>query len=773
MNKFKKYFKRHPYAYSFGKGILFFILLFFILNILFPLPPLKKYSVQILDNKKNTIHAFLTPDDKWRLAADPEEIPQHLVDAFLYKEDQYFYYHPGFNPLAIGRALSNNLIKHKKTSGASTITMQVARLMEPKKRSYSNKLVELFRALQLELTYSKKEILHLYLNYIPYGSNVEGVSSAAMIYFKKNLRQVSPAEIAVLTIVPNRPSSLRPGRANLNIITERNKWLHRYVEGEIFTPEELEDANKEPLLVHRHPMPQEITQLALRLKKNYPGEHHIFSCIEPKTQKTCEALSSQYLLRQHSKGIFNASIIVMNNNTKEIIGYIASTDFKDSEHDGQIDGTQAIRSPGSTLKPFVYAQAFDKGLLTPKSIIADVPTDFNGYAPANFDQKFYGKVSVEKALSYSLNIPAVKTLELVGQKEFIEVLKKGGFQTIHKKANQLGPSLILGGCGVTLEEITHAFTAFTNKGKLVPYHLTKNNKDKHSVELFSPASAYMIHEILSTISRPDLPNHFQNTYRVPRIAWKTGTSYGRRDAWSIGYSKNYTIGVWIGNFDGEGVPELTGADIATPLLFQLFNALDYNASGDWFEKPEQLSFRYVCPESGSTPGELCQHTVMDYFIPNISSGKKCTHLQSVFVSPDGKFRYCGNCMPELGYIKKTFLNLSPEMVSFYQREQLPFDAVPPHNPYCDYSVTGKPPEIISPIHRKEYLIEKLSPSEILLKSRCASDVKKVFWYINDVFYKEAKIGEPVFFTPEEGRLKISCSDDKGNNSNIEIEVVYF
>ncbi|HSZ72210.1 MAG TPA: hypothetical protein VK750_06000, partial [Cytophagaceae bacterium] len=330
-----------------------------------------------------------------------------------------------------------------------------------------------------------------------------------------------------------------------------------------------------------------------------------------------------------------------------------------------------------------------------------------------------------------------------------------------------------GGCGVTLEEITHAFTAFTNKGLLIPYHLIKNQKDNRSIPLFSPASAYMIHEILSTISRPDLPNHFQNTYRVPRIAWKTGTSYGRKDAWSIGYTKNYTIGVWIGNFDGQGVPELTGADIATPLLFQLFNALDYNASGDWFVKPETLSFRYVCPESGTLPGTLCTHTVLDYFIPNVSSARTCDHLRTVFVSPDGKYSYCSNCLPELGYIKKNFPNLSPELVAFYQKEQVPFETIPPHNPYCEYSVNGKPPEIISPTAHKQYLIEKLSPSEILLKSRCASDVKKVYWYINDVFYKETKNGEPVFFVPQEGKIKISCSDDKGNNSNVEIEVVYF
>ncbi|MDB5271890.1 MAG: pbpC, partial [Chitinophagaceae bacterium] len=574
-------------------------------------------------------------------------------------------------------------------------------------------------------------------------------------------------------IIPNRPSSLRPGKTNPVIIKERNKWLERFAAGEIFTSAELTDALKEPFLVRRHAMPQEVTQLALRLKKKYPELSQIHSCIEPKTQKTCEQLAQQYMQRQHSKGIFNASIVVMNNTTREIIGYIASPDFKDTEHDGQIDGIQAVRSPGSTLKPLVYAQAFDRGLLTPHSIIADVPTDFNGYTPVNFDQKFYGNVSVEKALSYSLNIPAVKALQLVGQKEFIDLLKKAGFQTIQKKANQLGPSLILGGCGVTLEEITHAFTAFTNKGKLIPYALVKNQKDNRSVQLFSPASAYMIHEILSTISRPDLPNHFQNTYRVPRIAWKTGTSYGRRDAWSIGYSKNYTIGVWIGNFDGKGVPELTGADIATPLLFQLFNTLDYNASGDWFSKPESLSFRYICPESGLLPGETCAHTVLDYFIPNVSTAKKCAHLKTVFISSDEKMSYCGRCLPEFGYIKKNFLNLSPELVSFYQKEQLPFEAIPPHNIYCEYSVNAKPPEIISPVHHKEYLIEKLSPSEILLKSRCASDVKKVYWYINNVFYKEAKNGEAVFFTPEEGTIKISCSDDKGNNSNVEIDAVFY
>ncbi len=765
--------KKHPYWSTVLACMCTLGLCFFVLNIIFPLPTPKAYSVQILASDKTLLHAYLTPDDKWRFQCTKEDIPKTLVETFLYKEDKYFYYHPGFNPLAIVRAITLNTFKNKKTSGASTITMQVARLMEPKKRTYGNKIAEVFRAMQLEWYYSKDEILSLYLNYVPYGSNIEGVGAASMVYFKKPLQRLSPAELTVLTIIPNRPISLRPGKANAYVVKERNKWLTRYYDAHFFTRSELNDALKEEFTAQRNAMPQNIPQLAERLKNRYPNQDIIYSCIEKRVQETCEQIAGQYIKRLHSKGIFNASIVVMNNTTQEIVSYIGSTDFKDAQHNGQIDGVRAIRSPGSTLKPFVYARAFDRGLMTPHSIIADVPTDFDGYSPDNFDLKFYGKVSVEQALAFSLNIPAVKTLQSIGLSDFIALLKKAQFKTIEKKASFLGPSLVLGGCGVSLEELTHAYTAFVHEGKLRPYALSKTTPDSSSSTLFSPAASYMIHEILTKISRPDLPNHYQNTYRTPRIAWKTGTSYGRRDAWSIGYSQHYTVGVWIGNFDGTGVAELTGADIATPLLFQLFNALDYNTSGNWLFRPQELSFRYVCPESGLPAGDLCEHQVMDYFIPNVSPAQKCDHLVYRFVSPDEHFAYCEKCLPLSGYKKKAYPNLSAELVAFYKKEHLPFTETPIHNPYCEYAVSGKAPEIISPIHKKEYLIEKLSPSEIMLKSRCASDVKKVYWYINNKYYKEAANGESIFFTPSEGTLKISCSDDKGNNKSIEIEVVYF
>lgn len=744
-----------------------------VLNSLYPLPPPKEYSVQILAADKTLLHAYLTQDEKWRMQSTFEDVPEKLRQTFLYKEDNYFYYHPGFNPISIVRAFIRNSLYHKKTSGASTITMQVARLLEPKERNYWNKIVELFRAVQLECHYTKDEILSLYLNYVPYGSNVEGVGAASMIYFKKPLQRLSPAELTVLTIIPNRPISLRPGKANTYVTQERNKWLRRYHKAYFFTTEELSDALKETFSAQRNPMPQKIPQLAMRLKKRYPHQDIIVSCINKRIQETCEQLADQYIKRLHRKGIFNASILVLNNKTQEVQAYLGSTDFKDEVHQGQVDGIRAIRSPGSTLKPFVYARAFDKGLLTPHSIIADVPTDFDGYSPENFDLKFYGKVSVEQALAYSLNIPAVKALQSISLADFIALLKKAQFKTIEKKSSGLGPSLILGGCGVSLEELTLAYTAFVHEGQLKPYALSKGEKNTTSTTLFSPASAFMIHEILSMISRPDLPNHYQNTYRTPRIAWKTGTSYGRRDAWSIGYSKNYTIGIWIGNFNGTGVPELTGADMATPLLFQLFNALDYNSSGDWFFRPPSLSFRHVCPESGLPAGDLCEHQIMDYFIPNVSPAQQCDHLNYRFVSPDERFSYCEKCLPLSGYKKKAYPNLSAELVSFYKKEHLPFTEIPVHNPACEYAIQGKAPEIISPIHQKQYLIEKLSPSEILLKSRCASDIKKVYWYINNKYYKEATNGEAVFFNPPEGKVKISCSDDKGNNKSIEIEVVYF
>ncbi len=749
------------------------ILSMFFLNLLFPFPVKIHYSQIVLTSDSSIVHASLSRDDKWRMKTELHEILPQLREALLYKEDRYFYYHPGFNPLAIGKALFHNILSGRKTSGASTITMQVVRLLEPRKRTYGAKFLEVFRAMQLEWMFSKDEILQLYLNLVPYGGNIEGVKSASVLYFDRQPNHLSLAQLTALTIIPNRPTSLRPGRNNAFILQERNKWLLRFKEAELFPLADIEAALAEPFEGRRLNAPKEIPHLAIRLGNQYPKEDIILTCIDKKLQHRIEQISYNYIQRIKQKQIHNAAVLLLNNQTMAIEAYMGSSDFSDHEHAGQVDGVRAVRSPGSALKPVIYAMGFDEGRITPKTILNDVPTDFNGYAPENFDKQFNGKVTVETALAFSLNIPAVKLLDELTVPRFVQKLKNASFKKIAREEKGLGLSVILGGCGVTLEEMTGLYSAFANSGKLFTPRYLLTDPKAEKAELFSPMATYMVTDILTQITRPDLPHHYQSSYHIPTVAWKTGTSYGRRDAWSIGYNKKYTIAVWIGNFSGEGAPELTGAEIATPLLFELFNSIEYNTASNWFFKPDELKFRFVCPESGKLPGDYCDHTVVDYYIPTISSAERCEHLKPVLVEAEERYSFCPLCLPEGGYKKKLYPNLNSELIDYYLSKGIVFEQIPEHNPRCSRIQESNAPKITSPVHNKEYIVEKEEPAEIVLKCNAHNEVKKVYWYINNEFYKEALVHEKIFLKPTEGKVKISCSDDKGRNTDISIFVKYY
>jgi penicillin-binding protein 1C len=759
-----KFFKR------LGIAIVGLFLLFLLFNRIFPLPDKIEYSTVITDNKGEVINAYLTSDQKWRMKTELSEISPLLRKTIIAKEDKYFYSHPGVNPVAVTKAFFKNLFRMKRTSGASTITMQVARALEPRKRNIISKIIEMFRAFQLEWKYSKDEILQMYLNLIPYGGNIEGVKSASRLYFKKNPDHLSLAEITALSIIPNRPSSLVMGRTNDKIVKERNRWLRKFAADKVFTEKEIEDALAEPLIASRQTVPHYIPHLANKLKRS--GYDLIKTNIDLNTQLKTEKLVEDYIRTQRLRNIRNAAIVIIDNKRHKVITYVGSSDFKDSTDGGQVNGASAVRQPGSTLKPLLYAMCFDEGLLTPKTVVTDVPVNYQGYAPENYDQKFNGYVTVEYSLEHSLNIPAVKNLKLLGHEKLIQKLVQCNFRQIQKDQRKLGLSMILGGCGTTLEELTGLFSCFANNGNYISPSYTQEDTDYHPATIFSPAANYMINEILSKVNRPDFPLNWSATEHMPKIAWKTGTSYGRRDAWSIGYNKNYTVGVWTGNFSGVGVADLSGANVATPLLFKIFNTIDYDSDEEWFTQPKDCDIRQVCSETGLIPSDHCTNLTTDYFIPLISSNKTCDNWQEIMISPDEKIAYCKSCAPESGYKKKWFKITGPDMQSWFEDNRIAYTKIPQHNPDCELIFKGNAPFITSPTNGTEYLISKKSPEPLQLTCRTANDVSKVYWYVNDKFYKTSNAGEKQFFVPNEGPVKISCTDDKGRNRDIRITVKY-
>ncbi|MGZ5191945.1 MAG: penicillin-binding transpeptidase domain-containing protein, partial [Flavisolibacter sp.] len=411
-----------------------------------------------------------------------------------------------------------------------------------------------------------------------------------------------------------------------------------------------------------------------------------------------------------------------------------------------------------------------EGLLTPKAVVNDVPVNYSGYAPENYDEKFNGSVTVEYALDHSLNIPAVKGLHLLGKDKLINALSNTGFRQIQKDQNKLGLSLVLGGCGATLEQLTGLFSAFANNGMYVQPQYDAEGSSSKKVQLLTPASNYMITEILSKVNRPDFPLNWSATEHMPKIAWKTGTSYGRKDAWSIGYNKNYTVGVWVGNFSGLGVADLSGAQTATPLLFKIFNTIDYDSNSDWYAPPKDCELRQVCTETGLIPGTYCSNTNTDYFIPLISNTNPCAHMQEIKVSPDASVSYCQSCAPQSGYSKKLYWVIAAEMEDHMDENGIAYEKIPLHNPDCEKIFKGNGPDITSPLNGNEYFINKKDPEPLQLTASTGNDVSRIYWYIDDQFYKTTKPGEKQFFIPKEGQVKISCTDDKGRNRNIRITV---
>jgi len=757
----------------FGRnGLLLFVLVFLVSDYFFSVNTSVPYSSLVLSEEGRPLAAYLSSDDKWRLYLEPDEVSSAISDAFLLKEDRYFYFHPGFNPIALVRASFQNLQGGKVVSGASTITMQVVRLLKPRDRTYKNKAIEIWEAMQIEWHMSKDEILRLYLNLVPYGGNIEGIKSASYLYFQCLPDQMSPAQIATLAVVPNRPNTwkLRPGNEELR--EARNHWLTYFHDENWIDLKTYESALAEPLSIERKSWEMVAPHLCRRLYAQYQTPI-IRTHIRYLAQRKTEALVKQYIERLKFLRITNAAVIVIENESRKVIAYAGSADFNDKENAGEVDGILAIRSPGSTLKPFIYGLSMEKGILNPKSILYDVPSNYAGYTPENYDLNFQGALTAQSALAKSLNIPAVSVLQNYGVPMFIQKMAEIDFGQIKRDQKRLGLSMILGGCGVRLESLTNAYSILANQGNYRPLRYVQSDSTLLQFQWIKPEATYMISEILSGLTRPDLPSNWQMGKSVPRIAWKTGTSYGRRDAWSVGYNDDYTIGVWIGNFNNEGVPGLNGAEMATPLLFQLFDAIQEKSKSHWLYAPEQLSIREICTETGQVPGPYCKNLGQDYFIPGVSRHIPCTCRKKIPVNADNTISYCMTCMPREGTHEELYRIYSPALIRYFDDKRLAYEQVPTHNPSCPRIFTVDGPNIVSPTDQAEYLIEREEFAKLHLIAEVDARVKEIYWYVNDRFVGSAPANKDFVTALPNGEVKISCTDDQGRTNHIYIQVKRF
>ncbi len=786
-----------------GRYLIAFLLtpicLFAILHFCFPLPKEKLQlspSTVVLDRSGEWLRAFTSEDDMWRFPETSlEEISPLFQTAMLTYEDKWFYHHWGINPVSLACAAIDNFKAGRIVRGGSTITMQLARLMEPKDRTLPNKMIEMFRAFQLELTYTKSEILTFYFNMLPYGGNIVGSGAAARLYFNKPQSALSLGEAALLAAIPNSPEYLRPDRFPESASNARKKVLYRMKDAGKISDQRLREALQEPIPSVRYQLPFKAPHLARFLANKNPlhssqnsRNNLIRTTIDFRYQDVAEQILIERLRPLQAQGVSTGAVVILDTKSREVLALVGSHDFFDKESDGQVDGTIALRSPGSTLKPFIYALAIDKGLITPETLLYDVPVDYVGYTPENYDGKFTGYVTARDALARSLNVPAVNLYAKMAKNQLYEFLKYAGISTLND-SEEYGLSLVLGGCGINLLELTTLYAGLANMGEFAPYKFiidsekikTKTKKSLHNSSsdyseqrLLRPETSWIVTDMLTTLKRPDFPQTFDLTGTLPKVAWKTGTSYGHRDAWSIGYSPELTIGVWLGNFNGTGAPILSGAEAAAPILFALFTALSGEKKYQWFNKPTTLKTRLVCALTGQPISSHCPTSITDVYIPGISSARECQIHKTIQIDVDTGERLCSSCRPGRNYRQEKIAVFPAEVATWLKANGYALPKLPDHNENCTRLLAGTKPIILSPSQDTVYHIRPYIPLEyqkIRLSASVSGDTQDIFWFLNGELVFNGKAVEPTFLIPVIGNHELTCIDGAGRSTTLPLNIV--
>lgn len=566
---------------------------------LWPLPLAEVNPARVVVAEDGTpLWRFADADGIWRYPVTIEEVSPRYLQALIHYEDRWFWSHPGVNPLAIARAAWQDLRSARVVSGGSTLTMQVARLLDPHPRTFGGKVRQLWRAMQLEWHLSKREILTLYLNRAPFGGTLQGVGAASWAYLGKSPAQLSYAEAALLAVLPQAPSRLRPDRWPERAQAARDKVLERMASQQVWSAQQVRESRQEPVWLAPRQMPQ-LAPLFARRVAGKDKQSKIVTTLDASLQRQLEALALNVKPQLPPRS--SLAMIVVDHTTMKVRGWVGSVDINDDTRFSHVDMVTAIRSPGSVLKPFVYGLAMDEGLIHPASLLQDVPRLAEDYRPGNFDSGFHGPVSMSEALVRSLNLPAVQVLEAYGPKRFAARLRNAGLPLTLPAGAEPNLSLILGGAGATLADITAAYSAFARHGK-AGYLRLQPNDPLVERPLMSPGAAWIIRRILASQAQP-LPD--ADPGQVVPLAWKTGTSYGYRDAWAVGINARYVIGIWTGRPDGTPVAGQFGFASAVPLLNQVNTMLQARSALDVARqprdpRPESVSRGVICWPGGQS-----------------------------------------------------------------------------------------------------------------------------------------------------------------------------
>lgn len=717
------------------------------------------WSITVEYRDGRPAHVFLSRDEKWRLPVTLDRVDPAYVAALIALEDKRFYSHTGVDPVAIVRAAWTDLRAMRRVSGGSTITMQLARLLEPRPRTIRSKLVEMFRAMQLDARLSKREILELYLSRTPYGRNLEGIESAAWSYFGHGAQHLSPLEIATLLAVPQGPARYAPTPANRERLrARRDAILDKLIAAGVFSGADARDALAEaavaepPTKMRR--MVRDAPHAAVWLRDRAPGQIRIRSTLDPGVQALAEKVAALHAPELARKRIYNGAIVVVDHRTREVVAIVGNLDFTDFKHGGQIAMFDRARSPGSTLKPLLYSLAIDRGLALPEYLVADVPVEYGTYRPHNFDGDHMGLVTLREALSRSLNIPFVDLLQRFGVEPFIAELQRSGVSVARAKHGEYGLSLIAGGIEMTPLEVASLYATLAQDGVYKPLRFFAGDRPAPEQRIYGAAAAWLTRETLALRDRPDFPRRRQLRGVPQEIHWKTGTSFGYRDAWSVGSGPAYTALVWAGNVDQRASFELVGSEAAGPLLFDVLEGLaDRTRKAVPPSPPTELTEIEVCAYSGHIPGPACTH--------------RTVARASLHAVPTEPCPYHQLCRAE-GREPESYVALPSAVTAWLVGRHR---AVPPVPQACAGTGDLGAPIIMTPSEGQVITLLPGVPEKNQVVALSASTrASTVSWFVDGEHVGTVPANERVYWVPKVGTHAIVVADDTGKKARRKLVV---
>ena len=778
----------------FQRYLVYAVMLMVIILFWFALPsPLFQdpLSTVLLDCNGNLLGAKISDDQQWRFP-ESEDVPEKFRLAIIHYEDRYFRYHPGVNPVALLRAAYLNIKHHRIVSGGSTITMQVIRLVRKnRERTFVEKFRELFLTYRLEFTRSKGDILRLYASHAPFGGNVVGLDAASWRYFGIDASHLSWAEAATLAVLPNSPGLIYPGRNPGLLLARRDHLLDLLCTGGVIDASTRDLAKSEKLPDKPYALPQWTPHLLDRAVREGNKGTRVITTIDFALQKRVNDILDIHSIQFRANEIHNAAALVLEVSTGHVLAYAGNLPGNMSRaHGNNVDIITAPRSTGSILKPFLYTAMLNDGLLLPNTLVPDIPMQVGGFIPENYNLTYDGAVPAKMALSRSLNIPAVKMLQTYGYEQFYALLRKLGMTTLTNPAGHYGLSIILGGAEASLWDLSGIYASmartlshYTENGSKYdkadfhpPEYLDRREVKKQSVSnqacWFDAGSIWLAFEAMVEVSRPDAEQQWQQFSSSHKIAWKTGTSFGNRDAWSIGVTPEYVVAVWVGNASGEGRTGLTGVGMAAPVLFDIFKTLPPTT---WFRMPAAAMMQVpVCHYSGYRATAICEFTDSVWIPKSGAKTAPCPFHQIIHLDKTGLWQVSSNCESPENMQHVSWFVLPPVQEWYFRNKNPFYKVLPPFRPGCAGNGDRKNMDIIYPKNNsKIYIPVDLDgkPGSTVFKVAHRNAAALVYWHLDDQYIGTTAQVHQMALSPGRGKHRLTLVDQYGESLTIGFEVI--